>query len=138
MAYQMRNLYDQVVANANSQAFVSLYARPTLAWKLQCDQNQQTQRANVASLVSMSDIETPSRLTVAFVFIWIALGIECVFFCCSFCARSPSDTADYVPIKGVSMCLTGCIVVNLIWMLQTGANLLHQNLETVQGLDVLN
>ena len=132
----MRNLYDQVLANMNSQALISLYSRPTLSWKLECESAPETQRGNVAGMVSVSDIESPTRITVAYVFIWIALGIECLLGCFSVCNTHTKNV--FVNCKGLSICLTGCIVINLIWMLQTGASMVQQNLRTVENLDVLN
>ena len=116
---------------------INLWTRPTLSWKLSCELDPETTREAMYNAVK-NPYGFPDRIFVAAIFAFICVGIEACA-CGAGLMGTLGDKSETA--TSARLCATACsgiLVLNIVWMAQSGAAYLRREQVKVEKYDMVN
>ena len=130
--------YNLQAENSKKQAInLFLYTRPVLSWKLSCE--VAGSRRSDLSAAMTTKLEFPDRIFVAGIFAFVCVGIELIACGCGICGNANNhDFKSGTMARACATICSGLFVVNIIWMVNTGASTLRDYREKIDSYSMIN
>lgn len=116
---------------------MNLWTRPTLSWKLSCEATAGMTRADMYNAVK-NPYEFPDRIFVAAIFAFICVGIEACACGAGLIGTMSDNSEKATGARLIAVICSGVLVVNIVWMAQTGASYLRKEQAKVEKYDMVN
>jgi hypothetical protein len=142
---KMRTSYGSDYGLGGSDTYVmdrravdmNLWTRPTLSWKLSCEADPAKTRAAMYNAVK-NPYEFPDRIFVAAIFAFVCVGIEACACGAGLIGTLGDKSETATSARLAATVCSGILVLNIVWMAQTGASYLRKEQVKVANYDMVN